>query len=135
MLRNLHLTFVLCSTSRKYIKWRFLKILWPSQKIWILKCKNSLLVKILGGKKPQINFQNSAHFFFNFPTLLVCTTLPKMFCIPKVAKIFEDAKIINWRFLWNVRILYCRKVSIFHTVQKWYFVTKIVLNYCEKKML
>ena len=83
-----------------------------------LACKNSLLVKILRGKKTQINFQIYAHFFFNFQTLLIYTTLPKMFCIPKVAKIFEDAKIINWRFLWNVRILYCRKVSIFHTVQK-----------------
>ena len=28
-LRNLHLTFVLCSA-----RWRFRKILWPSQKIW-----------------------------------------------------------------------------------------------------
>ena len=33
ILRNLHLTFVLCSASQK---WRFCKILWPSQNIWTL---------------------------------------------------------------------------------------------------
>ena len=33
--RNLHLTFVLCSASKK-VRWRFCKILWPSQNIWTL---------------------------------------------------------------------------------------------------
>ena len=36
ILRNLHLTFVLCSASQKYVRWRFPKILWPSQNIWTL---------------------------------------------------------------------------------------------------
>ena len=34
ILRNLHLTFVLCSA-----RWRFRKILWPSQNIWTLISK------------------------------------------------------------------------------------------------
>ena len=35
IMRNLHLTFALCSASQKYW-WRFRKILWPSQNIWTL---------------------------------------------------------------------------------------------------
>ena len=36
ILWNLHLTFVLCSASPK-VRWRFCKILWPSQNLWTLK--------------------------------------------------------------------------------------------------
>ena len=35
IMRNLHLTFALCSASQKYW-WRFRKILWPSQNTWTL---------------------------------------------------------------------------------------------------
>ena len=35
--RNLHLTF-----DRHYIRWRFLKILWPPQNIWTLKILHTL---------------------------------------------------------------------------------------------
>ena len=38
ILRNLHIDFVLCSASWR---WRFRKILWPSQNLWTLRKKRS----------------------------------------------------------------------------------------------
>ena len=37
ILRNLHLTFVLCSVTQSKVRWRFRKILWLSQNIWTSK--------------------------------------------------------------------------------------------------
>ena len=36
-LQNLHLTFDWHSIGQKYLRWRFRKILWPSQNIWTLR--------------------------------------------------------------------------------------------------
>ena len=36
ILQNLHHRFVLCSNGQIYVRWRFPKIVWPSQNIWTL---------------------------------------------------------------------------------------------------
>ena len=94
ILRNLHLSFALCSAIRvsvhldtnskchSKVRWRFCKILWPSQNIWALwkkseKCIYCLLHFIKGYQKPnvQLTKTTSKHQFWSIAILVFGQTL------------------------------------------------------------
>ena len=102
----------------------FFQIFWPSHNIWTLICWYIFCLFFLIGqhsilradyytikKSQKVKYHTTWHQGINFHAIMIMNNIFPTYC----DKNMEQAKT-------------------FRKIKKWYFVTKIVLTYCEKKL-